>query len=43
MGSITVAIFYSIQMLEILAERFKDDPESLKEWQEAVKAYRLEL
>jgi len=37
-----VASFYSLDMLNMLSEKFEDDPEMRAEWQSAVKAYRLE-
>ncbi len=38
-----VAQFYTVDMLQLLQERLKDDPETLAEWQASVRAYRLEL
>lgn len=38
-----VASFYTVEMLHIIEERFKDDPEMMEEWKRLIKAYRLEL
>ena len=38
-----VAEFYTVEMLRVLEDRFRDDPESLADWQNSLKAYRLEL
>ncbi len=38
-----VASFYTVEMLKVIEERFKDDPELMEEWKGSIKAYRLEL